>query len=68
MGTAARRQQSVKKGDRVAVLDKLEDGWWLVDKSNGGGKGPYGLIPGNRCCWTLHDDELPAPPGGLTGG
>lgn len=48
-------QLSVKAGDTVTVLDKLDDGWWLVDKSCQA-RGPFGLVPGMRCCWILHDD------------
>ena len=45
-------QISVSTGESVTVLDKLEDGWWLVDKSCGQGRGPFGLVPGLKCCWT----------------
>ncbi|KAJ1455445.1 hypothetical protein M885DRAFT_520395 [Pelagophyceae sp. CCMP2097] len=54
-------QTSVKAGDTVAVLDKLDDGWWLIDKSCGKGRGPFGCVPGVSCCWTLHDGEQPPP-------
>ena len=50
-------QISVARSEEVAVLDKLDDGWWLVDKSCGKGRGPFGLVPGNHCCWKLHEDD-----------
>ena len=56
-------QCSVSAGETVMVLDKLEDGWWLVDKSCGKGRGPFGLVPGIACCWTTvqRDDRVPPP-------
>ncbi|KAJ8607111.1 hypothetical protein CTAYLR_009160 [Chrysophaeum taylorii] len=54
-------QVSVKAGDTVTVLDKLPDGWWLVDKSCGEGRGPFGLVPGMRCCWAVHDPTVNGP-------
>ncbi|KAK7241336.1 hypothetical protein SO694_00050246 [Aureococcus anophagefferens] len=51
-----------RASEEVAVLDKLGGGWWLVDKSRGAGRGPYGLVPGTHCCWKLHDDDGGAPP------
>lgn len=64
-------QMSVAVGEQVSVLDKMEDGWWLVDKSCGAGRGPFGLVPGVACCWTVLEEDaqrtsewrpLPPPP------
>lgn len=50
-------QISVTQGETVAVLDKLDDGWWVIDKSCGAGRGPFGLVPGMQCCWSLKGAE-----------
>jgi len=50
-------QVSVRAGQTVTVLDKLDDGWWLIDLSRGLGRGPFGLIPGINCCWTTVQQE-----------